>query len=180
MLAFIRDITERKAPSEALRASEEQYRAIFDASADALVLRDADFRIVDVNPAYERCTASRARRWSATSAGALIPPRAAAASGGADPTRALAGGSRSSCETVGVRKDGTRFDVELRCVPIQHRGQPHVLTMARDITERRRARAALRASEEQYRAIFNASADALVLRDRRVRASSTSIRPIER
>ena len=41
------------APRSALRASEEQYRAIFNAAADALVLRDADFRIVDVNPAYE-------------------------------------------------------------------------------------------------------------------------------
>ena len=37
----------------ALRASEEQYRAIFNAIDDALVLRDADFRIVDVNRAYE-------------------------------------------------------------------------------------------------------------------------------
>ncbi len=37
-----------------MRASEEQYRAIFNASADALVLRDAGFRIVDVNATYER------------------------------------------------------------------------------------------------------------------------------
>ena len=36
----------------ALRASEEQYRAIFKAAADALVLRDAEARIVDVNPAF--------------------------------------------------------------------------------------------------------------------------------
>ena len=48
-----RDITERKRAEEAVRASEEQYRAVFNASTDALVLRDAEFRIVDVNPAYE-------------------------------------------------------------------------------------------------------------------------------
>src|SRR5262245_36814966 len=30
----------------ALRASEEQYRAIFHATADSMVLRDADFRVV--------------------------------------------------------------------------------------------------------------------------------------
>src|SRR6185503_17669320 len=37
----------------ALRASEDRYRAIFNAAADSMVLRDAAFRIVDVNPAYE-------------------------------------------------------------------------------------------------------------------------------
>jgi PAS domain-containing protein len=34
-----------------IERSEEQYRAIFNAVADSLVLRDADFRVVDVNPA---------------------------------------------------------------------------------------------------------------------------------
>jgi len=45
-----RDVTERKRTEEALRASEEQYRAIFNASADALVLWDNQYRRVDVNP----------------------------------------------------------------------------------------------------------------------------------
>ena len=44
-------------------------------------------------------------------------------------------------------------------------GEPRILAFVRDVTERRRAEEALRASEEQYRAIFNAAADALVLRD---------------
>ena len=50
----MRDITERKAADEALRASEAQYRAIFNASADALVLWNSALRRVDINPAYER------------------------------------------------------------------------------------------------------------------------------
>ena len=54
-----RDITERKAAEGALRTSEEQYRAIFNATADALVLRDAQFRIVDVNAAYEAMSGKR-------------------------------------------------------------------------------------------------------------------------
>jgi PAS domain S-box-containing protein len=57
VLAFTREITERKLAEEALRASEEQYRAIFNASADALILWDSQFRRVDVNPAYERIAA---------------------------------------------------------------------------------------------------------------------------
>ena len=59
ILAMTREITERKSAVEALRASEEQYRAIFNATADSLVLRDADFRVVDVNPAYEAMSGRR-------------------------------------------------------------------------------------------------------------------------
>ena len=46
------DIAERKRASEALRVSEESYRAIFDSAEDAILVRDVDTgAIVDVNPA---------------------------------------------------------------------------------------------------------------------------------
>jgi len=163
VLAIVRDITERKRAEEAVRASEEQYRAVFNATADGLVLRDADNRIVDVNPALVAmtgCTREElvgARRWLFARPGedAQAEERA----------RRVLAGETSHRETQAVRRDGTPFDVEVRSVPIQYRGRPHVLAMGRDITARRLADAALRASEEQYRAIFNATADALVLRD---------------
>ena len=60
-VGHLRDITERRRADQALRDSEEQYRAIFNASADALVLRDADFSIVDVNATYEAMSGIRAR-----------------------------------------------------------------------------------------------------------------------
>jgi signal transduction histidine kinase/CheY-like chemotaxis protein len=37
-----------------------------------------------------------------------------------------------------IRRNGERFPIEVRTVPIQHRGEPHVLAMIRDLTERRR------------------------------------------
>ena len=163
ILAFTRDITEPKLAAEALRASEEQYREVFNATADGLVLRDGDNRIVDVNPAllamtgYAREDLVGARRWLFVRPGEDEQAAARA--------RRVLAGETSHRETQAVRKDGTPFDVEVRSVPIQYRGRPHVLAMAREITARRLADEALRASEEQYRAIFNATADALVLRD---------------
>jgi PAS domain S-box-containing protein len=166
-LAIVRDITERKRGEEALRASEEQYRAIFDASADALVLWDSSLRRVDVNPAYERLFgfgrdeviggefAERVSREYAEQRRDLV-------------RRALAGES-CQVELESVRKDGTSVQVEVRTIPTQYRGEPHVLAVVRDVTERKRAEAAIRASEEQYRAIFDASLDALVLRDENFR-----------
>ena len=54
LLAYTRDISAAKAAEEALRASEEQYRAIFNASDDALVLWNSRLEHVDVNAAHER------------------------------------------------------------------------------------------------------------------------------
>ncbi len=73
-------------------------------------------------------------------------------------------------ETELLRRDGERYDLELRGVPVLHRGEPHVLYIGRDMTQSKRAERALRNSEEQYRAIFNASADGLVVRDAGYRA----------
>ncbi len=38
-------------------------------------------------------------------------------------------------------KSGEAFDIEVRGVPVRHQGQPHVLYVGRDITERKRAEA---------------------------------------
>ena len=54
MLALARDITGRKVAEAALRASEEQYHAMFNASIDGLALWNAAGEIVDTNPALWR------------------------------------------------------------------------------------------------------------------------------
>jgi PAS domain S-box-containing protein len=154
---------ERERAEAAVRASEEQYRAIFNASEDALVLWDSQLRRVDVNPAYERLFGWTreevvGRRYEARS----VPPeyverRLALV------RRSLAG-ERCHAELESVRRNGERFQADIRTIPVVHRGEPHVLTIVRNITERREREAALRASEEQYRAIFNASFDSMIIR----------------
>ena len=168
VLAFVRDITEQRRIEEAVRASEEQYRAIFNASADALILWDSQYRRVDVNPAYERTYGWR--REEVVGQGYEHPQYSAEYAWPRQELlrRALAG-ETCHAELEAIRKDGERILTEVHAVPFRHRGEPHVLAIVRDITERKRAEHALRASEEQYRAIFNATDDALVLRDAQFR-----------
>jgi PAS domain S-box-containing protein len=152
-----------RAGLEKLRVSEAQYRAMFDAAADGLVLRDADFRIVDVNLAYERMSGnSRAEVIGQTRLTFQVPEANAEVM--ALHRRALAG-EQILFEAPAQRRDGRRVQLELRGVPMQHQGRPHVLYVGRDVTERKANEARLRASEEQYRAMFDAAADSLVLRD---------------
>ena len=58
ILALARDITDRKLAEDALRASEEQYRAMFNASIDGLALWNAAGELVDTNPRCGGCTAT--------------------------------------------------------------------------------------------------------------------------
>ncbi len=167
-LTVVRDITERRRADRALRDSEEQYRAIFNASIDAMVLRAADFSIVDVNATYEAMSGNSRAEVLGLDRVVANPPEVSATIR-AQHQKALAG-AMIRLETQLLHRDGHRYDLELRGVPIQHRGQPHVLYIGRDITQAKLAERALRDSEEQYRAIFNASADALVLRDADYRA----------
>jgi PAS domain S-box-containing protein len=163
VMAMTRQITERKRAVEALKASEEQYRAIFNASADSLVLRDAGFRVVDVNPAYESMSGRRREEALGRDGLTMSPPELTEHVKKLH-ARALAG-EPVMFEALARRKDGSRFNIETRGVPILHQGRPHVLYIGRDITARKSEEDLLRASEEQYRAIFDASADALVLWD---------------
>ncbi|MES2787249.1 MAG: PAS domain S-box protein [Pseudomonadota bacterium] len=167
-LKVVRDISERRCRDRAIERSEAQYRAIFNSSIDALVLRAADFSIVDVNATYETMSGfSREEVLGVTRV--LANPPEVSAKIRALHREALAGAT-VTLETQLLRRDGYRYELELRGVPILHRGEPHVLYVGRDITHAKAAERALRDSEEQYRSIFNASADALVLRDANYRA----------
>jgi PAS domain S-box-containing protein len=149
ILAFVRDVTERRQAEQALRASEEQYRAIFNAVDDALVLRDAEFRVVDVNPAFLEMT-GRAREEAIGADRVITNPPEANALFRELHARALAG-APIHVETDGMRKDGSRFQLEVRGLPIRYQGRPHVLFIGRDISARKRAEAERVQLEAQLR-----------------------------
>jgi PAS domain S-box-containing protein len=72
-------------------------------------------------------------------------------------------------ETVRRRKDSSHVHVALSVTPISNeRGEViGVSAIARDITERRRAEAALRDSEAKMKAVLNTAADAIITIDQR-------------
>ena len=52
-LASLRDVTDRIRTEEALKASEERYRNLFETSRDSIYMVKRDGRFVDFNPAFE-------------------------------------------------------------------------------------------------------------------------------
>ena len=156
-----------------LRESERQLRQFFENSADALFVHDERGRFVDCNA--QACRALGYTREEllelsvADLAARLISERERQEKKGQTLwERAMRGepGRMVGFEENELRrKDGTTFPVEVGVGAIEYRGRRLIFASARDTTERKRSEAALRDSEERYRAVVEQAAEGILLVD---------------
>lgn len=119
-----------------LRESEQRFRTLFDGTQDALFLHDTEGRILEVNEAAcRRLGYGRDELLRMTPRDFDAPEFAEVF---ADRVEELT--SRGSCliETAHVTKSGRKIPTELNSRVIDYQGKPAVLSVARDITERKR------------------------------------------
>ena len=113
------------------------------------MLRDAEARVVDVNPAFLEISGfSREEVLSDARWIFAVPEMGATAK---EMHRRVIAGESVQFEIRGRRKDGSLIEVEMRAVPIRYRGKPHALGMARDITARKMEEAEREQLEAQLR-----------------------------
>jgi acetyl-CoA synthetase len=130
-------------------ASEEQYRAIFNVSVDAINLWGPDIRMIDANPAYFEMYGYSRDEVLGRSLPSDLPPDEVDALH-ALIRRTLAGES-CQIETTAIRKNGERLSIEVRTIPVRYRGATHAITVTRDISQRKAAEAERVRLEEQLR-----------------------------
>jgi len=157
------DVTQRVRSERALRESESRKGAILEASLDAILTMDHQGRIVEFNPAAERCFGyTREQAIGAEMAQLIVPPELRERHR-AGLRRYLATGEAKvlgrTLELPALRADGTRFDAELAITLIPGSKPPSFTGTLRDVTERAAAAKALRESEARFRALTELSSD---------------------
>ena len=138
---FLIDVTERYRIEKALKESEERYRSLVELFPDAVMVH-SDLDIVYINHAGARLLgAERPEDIQGRSVLELIHPdfveivrrRLKQVSGRERPLTPM--------EQRYVRLDGQVIDVEATGVAITYRGKPAVISVLRDISERKRSEA---------------------------------------
>ncbi len=155
VLAFTREVTERKLREQALRQSEDRLRATIRAAIDSIVAIDHQGRIIEVNPAAEACFGYRnadvlGRRLDEL----LVPERLRETF-----ARALASYLESGegpflgrrIETCALRADGSEFPVELATGVAQGAEGTIFIGYLRDISEVKAAEARRQRLEAKLR-----------------------------
>ncbi len=138
----IRDITGRKRAEEALRESEERFRAIAENSPDAITITDSSGIILYCNSATERIFGYAQNELVGKQSSIMLAPRLHARESMNRDKYNRTGKSNvigSTIESWAVRKDGTEFPMEFSLFSWEINGEIFFSTITRDITERKLA-----------------------------------------
>jgi PAS domain S-box-containing protein len=150
----------RRHAEDDVRASESRLRAMLESSLDAVVTMDGRGRVLGWNHAAESTFGYRADEAVGREMAELIVPPALRAAHRKGLARFVETGQSVALdrrlELRGMHKNGTEFPVELTITRIGLPGPPTFTGYLRDITQRKRAEAELRASRARLVEIADA------------------------
>ena len=164
-IAVQEDITERQQVEEALRQSEASYRIVTEGSlAGVYLIQDGKFRYV--NPVLAQALGYTPDELiDRLGPSDLLDPEDRDRILGVVERRLAGEGVPSRSNFKARCKDGSVIHVETLSRQVEYHGRPAVMGTFLDVTERRLAEEALKASEANYRTIFSAVNDAIVVMD---------------
>ena len=160
------DISERKRAEEALRESEEKYRNLVEITGTGYVILDKTGRVITANQEYVRLTGrstlAEVERRPVTDWTASYDVERNVR----EIETIFTKGHVRDFKVDYQKPDGTIQPIEINASVIQSESEPIILTLCRDINERKKLETALRESEEKYRTLVNRANDAIcVLQD---------------
>jgi len=141
------ELAARTMAEDALRKSEEMFRAISASAHDAIIMMDNEGKVSFWNEAAESMFGRPGKEVLGTDLHALLAPQRyheAFAKGFAGfRTTGRGAALGKTLELAGLKRDGTEFPVELSVAPVRLKNQWHAVGIIRDIAERKWAEQAL-------------------------------------
>jgi formate hydrogenlyase transcriptional activator len=155
-------------PADVQGETQTLFEQFFEASPDGVLVVSSEGLITRVNAQTEKLFGYSRSELCGQPVEVLIPDRFRKAhtvdrDGFRDAPRMRPMGGAQ--ELFGKRRDGSEFPAEIMLSPIKTNGETIVLTVVRDITERKRAEDALRTSEEQLQSILDNSTAVIYVKD---------------
>jgi PAS domain S-box-containing protein len=135
---FTRDITDRKKAENSLQESEEKYRGLFNAVFEGILIHEKG-KIIEINPVFAEMFGYFPSELLGMNAFDTIAPECR------ESVRdKIKSGFEGYYESAGLRKDGSKFDIEIQAKEINYKGRKVRVGTVRDISERKKAEKMLR------------------------------------
>ena len=151
------DITERKIVEEELKKSEEKFREVFNNANDAMFLHKLEGKnpgkFLEVND--EACKSLGYTRHELKNMNPMNIDSPESISQIPMVMENLFKNYKTTFEAVQLTKKGELLPVEINTHLFNIQGEKYILSIARDIRERKKVEDALKKSEIKYRTIFN-------------------------
>jgi PAS domain S-box-containing protein len=160
-LSFSKDITDRIKAEKLLRESEKKFRQVFDYANDAIYVLDTKGQMLEANPvACERLGYSR-QELTALNLGQIDAPNQVRHI----PERIsqLKEKGQVVFDTVHVRKDGSSIPVEVSARMVVWDDHPAIVSICRDISDRKQFEEKLLESEKKLSMIFKLCPDPIIV-----------------
>mgnify|MGYP002478186798 CR=1 FL=1 len=154
---------DRQQSSERIARSEKKFREIFEHAHDAIWLMGEDTALFDCNPAATELFAGDKAMLVGKTPLDFSPPVQPdgrdSRQKAAELLNSLLYGTSLSVEWLFQRQDGTQFEASVVASHFELNGTRYLLGILRDISDRKRAEEALRASEARFRALVETTSD---------------------
>jgi PAS domain S-box-containing protein len=160
------DITKRKKAEVHLAQMEGRYRGLLEAAPDGMVVVDDAGEIVLLNAQAENQFGYRRDELLGQRVTNIIPVGFAERlklDGTRTAAEALAQQIGTGIELIGLRKDGSKFPIEIMLSPLESPEGILVTAAIRDITVRKDAEKHLAEMEGRYRGLMEAAPDGMVV-----------------
>lgn len=155
------DKKEKKKAEEALRESEEKFRLLAEATIEGVLINKKE-KIWEANKAFAKMFGYKSEEVIGMPVSEFVTPASFEVI-----KKNIQAGFEQPYEIIGVKKDGTTFNIEATGKNCIYKGSPARVATLRDITERKQAEKGLKESEKKFKTLADESPNMIFINKKR-------------